>query len=97
MAATPITDINYVSVNHDDNSFKQPRQKIWGLFIKGKDVAQTSQLWHLAFTSSSLDLVAKKTNLYLQNPPTLGTGQPSYTINDYIVCEIVPIDSVVNS
>jgi len=84
--------VAYSSVGNPSSSFKQPRQKTWGVFQR-PNVTTSNVYWDLVLMTNDLKSAKAKINDWLKNPPT-GTGAlPG--LDNIILCEIVPVDSTV--
>ena len=87
MATT--TGPNYNSVGSTSSSFKQPRQKMWGVFSRPNS-QDGVKYWELTLLTNSLQEAKEKVNDWLKNPPTGQYAQAG--LNNIILCEVVPVD-----
>lgn len=85
--------VTYNAVSSPGSSFKQPRQKLWGVFQRPND-QYGSYYWDLVLMTNDLNAAKNKVNDWLKNPPTGQNAKPG--INNVILCEIVPVDSSVD-
>jgi hypothetical protein len=82
--------VDYKAIGTTGSSFKQPRQKMWGVFSR-PNVQNASSYWELVMMSNDFKKAKEAVNNWLQNPPTGQYAKPG--INNVILCEIVPVDS----
>jgi hypothetical protein len=85
----------YVAIsNIYDNSFKQPRQKMWGVFVAGKRVTSSNppiNKWNLVYLSNDFEGAKDFYNEWLQNPDI--TDYNLAGSDNAIMVEILPINS----
>jgi hypothetical protein len=80
----------YKAVYQPINSFKQPRQKMWGIFVVGAKKNNLNN-WNLVYQSNDFTGAKEFFNNWLQNPmiedPKLGG------MHNIIMVEILPANS----
>lgn len=82
----------YSPVYEKNNTFKQPRQKIWGVFIAKEKMSNGSSMnkWNLAYSSNDFNGAKEFFNKWLQNPEV----DPKFAgMNNIIMVEIIPVNS----
>jgi len=96
----PSTPLDYHSIGGpvEPDTFKSPRQKMWGIFIKtpGYETAD-QEYWHLVVLTNSMTEIRNDFNEFLRNPPTANANASSGVfigMDAIIVCEIIPADFV---
>lgn len=84
----------YLPVYEKPNSFNQPRQKIWGVFIAKEKLSGGSfNSWTLAYSSNDFNGAKEFFNAWLQNPEV----DPKFAgMNNIIMVEIIPVNSNVH-
>jgi hypothetical protein len=80
--------VNYTPVGEPGSTFKQPRQKIWGVFCRPINIKE--DYWEIVLTTNDLQEAKEKINDWLREPPV---GHTRTGLNNVILTEIVPIDS----
>jgi len=101
--ALSYTSVPYKAVgtaNLGSSTFKNPRHKMWGVFIKYQLTSSTSttDAWKLILQTNEVFEVKMYVNEFLKNPPTLASdGKPNNFVGTdaVIACEILPVDSFV--
>lgn len=93
--AKPLTDwtaVQYLSVDgSNSNSFRRPRQKMWGVFCRIDDLLH----WTLVDITNDFRYGKLKVQQFLKVPPAAAVASNSAGINSVILCEIVPADTFV--
>jgi hypothetical protein len=85
-----MASVTYNPVGTPGSSFKQPRQKMWGVFQRPNTQAG-QPYWDLVLMTNDLQAAKNTINSWLQNPPT---GQYALGgLNNIILCEVIPVDS----
>ncbi|ALN97814.1 hypothetical protein Bp8pS_135 [Bacillus phage vB_BpuM-BpSp] len=82
--------IEYSSIESSKSSFKQPRQKIWGVFTRPKST-NAGDTWELVKMSNDIEEAKEAVREWLNNPPT--TQGVKTGLDNVILCEIAPISS----
>jgi hypothetical protein len=85
---------DYKAVGSTSSTFKQPRQKIWGVFNR-PNTSQGSSYWELVLTTNDFQAATQEVNNWLKNPPSGQYAKPG--IDNVILCEIAPVDSTVQA
>jgi hypothetical protein len=81
--------VEYVAVSQSANSFRQPRQKMWGIFIAEEKSGDTAK-WSLIYSSNDFIAAKELFNSYLQDPEV---DPAKAGMDNIIFTEIVPADS----
>jgi len=81
----------YTAVTDSASTFKNPRQKMWGVFVRPSDVPNFVN-WQLCLITNDIREARSKVDEWLKIPPVSGNGLPT-GINNVILGEIIPIDS----
>lgn len=79
------------------NTFRRPRQKIWGVFIKSFNGEYVKNNWILVECTNDFKKAKLKAKQFLKYPPDY-TDTGNYSgLSSVIVCEIAPADLIVTA
>jgi hypothetical protein len=91
----PTTPIKYYSIGGptEPDTFKSPRQKIWGIFIADGTNSTSSKIaWTLVCTTNAISDIRKLFDEFLRNPPQLNVTNGYVGMDHIIAVEIIPAD-----
>jgi hypothetical protein len=81
----------YKAVYGTPNSFKQPRQKMWGVFVVG-EIKTAGNKWNLVHMSNDFESAKDFLNDWLRNPDISDNKMAG--LDNIIMVEIIPADSL---
>lgn len=61
-------NIPYTAVYQNENTFHQPRQKIWGVMVANEKKSGGETKWGLVYCNNDFDGAKEFFNSFLQNP-----------------------------
>jgi hypothetical protein len=91
----PTDPIKYYSIGGptEPDTFKSPRQKIWGIFIAdGMNSTTTKIAWTLVHTTNAVTEIRKLFDEFLRNPPQSNVTNGFVGMDHIIAVEIIPAD-----